>query len=67
MLRHILDVLEATVVLVRTGGDDDQLFTTLEDLHASFRTLTASATLFMQTVSRVLHAPSTRPGTLPGV
>jgi uncharacterized protein (TIGR02677 family) len=61
MLRHILDVLEATVVLVRTGGDDDQLFTTLEDLHASFRALTANATLFMQTVSRVLHAPALDP------
>jgi uncharacterized protein (TIGR02677 family) len=61
MLRHILDVLDTTIVLVRTGGDDEQLFTTLEDLHASFRTLTANATLFMQTVSRVLHAPALDP------
>jgi uncharacterized protein (TIGR02677 family) len=61
MLRHILDVLGTTVVLVRTGGDDDQLFTALEDLHASFRALTANATLFMQTVSRVLHAPALDP------
>jgi uncharacterized protein (TIGR02677 family) len=60
MLRHILDVLDATVTIICTGGDE-QLFTTLEDLHASFRALTANATLFMQTVSRVLHAPALDP------
>jgi uncharacterized protein (TIGR02677 family) len=61
MLRHILDVLDTTVELISTTGDAEQLYTALEDLHASFRTLTANATLFMQTVSRVLHAPALDP------
>lgn len=61
MLRHILDVLDTAIGLISTGGNDEQLFAALEDLHTSFRALTTNATLFMQTVSRVLHAPALDP------
>ena len=62
VLRHILALLEKTVTqLGEDSPDGEGLYSTLNDLHSNFRTLTANATLFMQAVSRVLHAAGLDP------